>query len=67
MHHIQVKLIQHFYKGWHFSKVLYVTMKYVYISINDTVDIINNKKVLLCERKRHTTRHAASIHCADLF
>ena len=28
--------------------------------------IRNNKKVLLRERKRHTARRVASVHCADL-
>ena len=26
----------------------------------------SDKKVLLCERKRHTARRAASVRCADL-
>ena len=30
------------------------------------INLINNKKVLLRERKRHTTCRAASVCCADL-
>ena len=39
--------------------------KYKSTSCGVRVKLLNNKKVLLCEHKRHTACHIASAHFAD--